>query len=206
MPDYPPNSDRSKLGEQETEEPRVQKIVTSEPIIRKKGLGRKFKDTFFGGDGRSAIQYVWFSVLIPAAKDALAEAGAQGIEKLIFGESRKQRGAPPSGPLGHVSYHRYSRPGGEPPRREISQRARSQHDFDQIILASRSEADDVVDRLFDLVSRYGEATVADLYELVGIRSTHTDHKWGWTDVRGTGTVRVRDGYLISLTDPEPLSN
>lgn len=206
MNDFPPNSDKSKLGEVEEEPKKVKRVTTSEPIRRKKGLGSRFKDTFFGGDGRTAIQYVWFSVLIPAAKDALAEAGAQGIEKLIFGESRRQRGGPPSGPLGHVSYHRYSRGSSEPPRREISQRARSQHEFDQIILASRSEADDVVDRMFDLISRYGEATVADLYELVGIRSSHTDHKWGWTDVRGTGTVKVRDGYLISLPSPEPLSN
>jgi len=205
MTDFPPNSDKSKLGEVEEEPKRVEQVTTSAAKRRKKGLGRKFKDTFFGGDSKTAIQYVWFSVLIPAVKDALVEAGAQGIEKLIFGETRRQRSGPPSGPLGHVSYHRYSRPGSEPPR-QISQRARSQHDFDEIILNSRQEADNVIDRLFDLVSRYGEATVADLYELVGLRSTHTDHKWGWTDVRGTGTVKVRDGYLISLPDPEPLSN
>lgn len=206
MDDYPANSDRSKLGETESEPKKVERVTTSDPIVRKKGLGRKFKDTFFGGDGRTAIQYVWFSVLIPAAKDALAEAGAQGIEKLIFGETRRQRGGPPSGPLGHVSYHRYSRPRQSEPPRQISQRARSQHDFDEIILPSRQEADEVVERMFDLVDRFDEATVADLYELVGIRSTHTDHKWGWTDVRGTGTIKVRDGYLISLPSPVPLSN
>lgn len=206
MDKFPPNSDKSKLGEQETEPKKVKRVTTSEPIRRKKSLGSKFKDTFFGGDGRTAIQYVWFSVLIPAAKDALAEAGAQGIEKLIFGESRRQRNAPPSGPLGHVSYHRYSRAGHSEPPRQISQRARSQHDFDEIVLSSRQEADEVVDRLYDLVSRYDEASVADLYELVGMRSTHTDHKWGWRDVRGTGTVKVREGYLISLPEPQPLSN
>lgn len=201
----PPNSDKSKLGETETEpKEKVERITTSEPIRRKKGLGSKFKDTFFGGDGRTALQYVWFSVLIPAAKDALAEAGAQGIEKLIFGESRRQRSGPPSGPLGHIQYNRYSQ--GAQQRRQISQQARAKHDFDEIVLTSRQEADDVVDRLFDLVSRYGEATVADLYELVGIQSSHTDHKWGWMNLRGVGTVKVSQGYLISLPQPVPLQN
>lgn len=201
----PPNSDKSKLGETETEpKEKVERITTSEPIRRKKGLGSKFKDTFFGGDGRTALQYVWFSVLIPAAKDALAEAGAQGIEKLIFGESRRQRSGPPSGPIGHIQYNRYSQ--GAQQRRQISQQARAKHDFDEIVLTSRQEADDVVDRLFDLVSRYGEATVADLYELVGIQSSHTDHKWGWMNLRGVGTVKVSQGYLISLPQPVPLQN
>lgn len=206
MEDYPPNSDRSKLGETEKEEPRVQKIVTSEPIIRKKGLGRKFKDTFFGGDAKTAFHYVIFAVLIPAAKDALAEAGSQGIEKLVYGESRRQRSGPPSGPLGHIAYNRYSSSQPPPQTREMSPRGRAKHDFNEIVLATRQEADDVIDRLFDLVSRYGAATVADLYELVGVRAHHTDHKWGWTDVRGVGSIKVREGFLISLHSPEPLSN
>lgn len=206
MEPYPPNSDKSKLGEQETEEPRVRKVITSEPIIRKKGLGRKFKETFFGGDAKTAVHYVIFAVLIPAAKDALADAGAQGIEKLVYGDTRKQRSAPSSGPLGFVSYNRYSQPSQSAPSREISQRARSQHDFNEVVLSSRQEANDVVDRLFDLVGRYDAASVADLYELVGVRSHHTDHKWGWTDVRGVGVIKVRDGFLISLPNPAPLSN
>lgn len=207
MEEYPPNSDRSKLGEAETEDKKVEKVITSEPIIRKKGLGHKFKNTFFGGDAKTAFQYVIFGVLLPAAKDAIAEAGAQGIEKLVFGDTRRQRNAPSSGPLGYVSYNRYSQQGSQSPvRRQISQQARAQHDFNQIVLTSRQEAEDVVDRLFDLVSRYDAATVADLYELVGVRSHHTDHKWGWTDVRGVGVVKVRDGYLISLPDPDPLTN
>ena len=159
-----------------------------------------------------AGRYVVFDVLIPAAKDMIAEAGAQGIERLIFGESRRRRGGPPpaAGPTGYVSYNRYAmqsqNPMNQPPR-DISRRARSQHDFDEIVLQSRSEAEDVIDRLFDLVSRYDSATVADLYELVGLKSAHTDHKWGWTDVRGTTVSRLRggEGYLLDLPEPRPLS-
>lgn len=201
MNTLPPNSDKSKLGE--TEGKNVKRITTSEPIRRKKGLGRKFKNTFFGGDARTAVEYVIYSVMIPAAKDLLAEAVEQGTRTLIFGESRRQRSGPPSGPLGHVNYNRYSQ---SQPRRQISQQSRARHDFDEIALASRQEASDVVDRLFDLVSRFGEVTVADLYELVGIKSAHTDHKWGWTDVRGTGVVKVGDAFLLNLPDPQPLSN
>jgi hypothetical protein len=87
----------------------------------------------------------------------------------------------------------------------MSRQARARHDFDEIVLESRTEAEEVIDRLFDLVSRYESATVADLYELVGLASSHTDHKWGWTDLRGAGVSRVRGGYLLDLPDPHPLN-
>jgi hypothetical protein len=72
------------------------------------------------------------------------------------------------------------------------------------VLDQRAEAEEVIDRLFDVVSRYGSASVADLYELVGLDSTHTDHKWGWEELTGAGVSRIRGGYLLDLPEPEPL--
>lgn len=202
--EFPPNSKKSK---QAPEEPKkIERVTSAEAVRRKKGLGKQFKETFVGGDARTAAHYVVFSVLIPAAKDALADAGAQGIERLIFGDHRRRGSSPrPGGPTGYVSYNRFSMGSDKPPLpRSISKRARARHDFDEIVLQSRAEAEEVVDRLFDLVSRYESATVADLYELVGLASTHTDHKWGWEDLRGAGVSRVRGGYLLDLPEPEPL--
>jgi hypothetical protein len=71
-------------------------------------------------------------------------------------------------------------------------------------LATRVEAEEVIDRLFDVVSRYETATVADLYEMVGVTGNYTDDKWGWTDLRGASVQRVRNGYLLDLPRPEPL--
>lgn len=68
----------------------------------------------------------------------------------------------------------------------------------------RAEAEEVIDRMFELVSRYGSVSVADMYELVGLASTHTDNKWGWTDLSGAGVSRIRGGYLLDLPEPEPL--
>ena len=86
----------------------------------------------------------------------------------------------------------------------MSRRARSQHDFDEVILDSRVEAEEVIDKLYEVVSRYGSATVMDLYELVGLPSSHTDNKWGWTSLRGAGVSRAHGGYLLDLPEPQPL--
>lgn len=78
------------------------------------------------------------------------------------------------------------------------------HAFDQIIIGSRQEAEEVLDRMYDLISRYDAASVADLYELTGIESAHSDYKWGWDNLRGSSVGRVKGGgYLLEL--PEPVS-
>jgi hypothetical protein len=201
QPEFPPNSETAKKN--------IERVTSGDVVRKKKSLRKQFSETFVAGDMKTAVRYVMFDVLLPAAKDMVVEAGSAGIEKLIFGESRRRRGTTPpqSGPTGYVSYNRYSGPMGsglQSAGRAISRQARARHDFDEIVLDSRVEAEEVIDKLFEVVSRYETATVADLYELVGLASTHTDHKWGWTDVRGSGVSRIRDGYLLDLPDPEPL--
>jgi hypothetical protein len=205
IPEFPPNSEASKRHGQSSKN--ISPVVSSGAVRRKKSLRKQFRETFISGDARTAIQYVLFDVLLPAAKDTVVEIGSQGLEKLVFGETRRRGGfRPQTGPTGHISYNRYSAPQSRftGAQRAMSREARARHDFDDIVLDDRSEAEEVIDRLFDLVSRYETASVADLYELVGLASDHTDNKWGWTDLSGAGVSRIRGGYLLDLPDPEPL--
>lgn len=203
-PEFPPNNKISKTSRDQ--EKNITPVVSGGAVRRKKSLRKQFSETFVAGDARTALRYVAFDVLLPAVKDMVVESFTQGIEKLIFGDSRRRGSTSPmAGPTGYVSYNRYSmasRSSG--PSRALSRQARARHNFDEIILDDRVEAENVVDNLFELVSRYESATVADLYELVGLNSTHTDHKWGWTDLHGAGVTRVRGGYLLDLPEPEPL--
>lgn len=202
--EFPPNSETSKKVR--TEQKDITPVVSSGAVRRKKSLRRQFSETFVAGDARTAIRYVAFDVLLPAAKDMVVESFTQGIEKLIFGDSRRRGSTTPqAGPTGYVSYNRYAMGGrGSGPSRAISRQARARHNFDEIVLDDRVEAEEVIDKLFELVSRYESATVADLYELVGLAASHTDHKWGWTDLHGSGVSRIRGGYLLDLPEPEAL--
>jgi len=203
-PEFPPNSEISKR--KKNQEKNITPVVSGNAVRRKKSLRKQFSETFVAGDAKTAMRYVAFDVLLPAAKDMVVESFTQGIEKLIFGDSRRRGSTPPmAGPTGYVSYNRYSMGGrSSGPSRALSRQARSRHNFDEIILPDRVEAEEVIDKLFELVSRYESATVADLYELVGLSSTHTDHKWGWADLHGAGVSRIRGGYLLDLPEPEPL--
>lgn len=213
--EFPSNSHRQR--EEETSEPKkdevkkIERVVSGEVIRRKKPLSRRLKETFVGGDARSAWGYVVLDILIPAAKDMVVDATMGGLERTLFGESRsRSRRTGRSNPNGYVAYNRYSSSNSRPPwdreepRREMPRRSRPASDIQDIILESRGEAEEVIDRLFDLVAKYESATVADLYELTGQTGNYTDDKWGWTDIRGAGVTRIRNGYLLDLPRPEPL--
>ncbi len=210
MDDFPSNTNREKAAKasktRKDDEKKVEKVVTQSATQRKKPLSRRFAETFVGGDAKGVWSYVAMDVLVPAAKDTIADAFSQGIERMLFGEARsgsRRRGGS-SGGNGFVNYSRYSKDDRRPESRELSRRGRSQFNFEEIVIQDRGEAEEVIDRLYDLVSQYNAATVADLYELVGITGRFTDAKWGWTDLRGAGVTRIRNGYLLDLPRPEEL--
>jgi len=89
-------------------------------------------------------------------------------------------------------------------RRSISRSARSRHDFDDIILETRGEAEDVLSHMVDLIEDYGVASVGDYYDLLGIESNFTDNKYGWINVADGYVDRVRDGYCIRLPRPREI--
>jgi hypothetical protein len=207
MQDFPPNSRMAR----ETEPPEnIEPVTTAETVRRKRGLGRQFKETFFQGTGRDVIGYMVEDVVVPAIRDTLYNAWQGGLDKMIYGDSRGGRRRS-TGPLansstGHVAYDRISKSqSASPPQRILSGRSRARHDFDDIIIDSMKEAHEVIDRLFDVLSMYGQVSVAQLYALTGIRAEHTDNKWGWTNLKGSRAVRLADGrYLLDLPRPEEL--
>lgn len=218
---FPSNSQRPhRPASEPREEKKVERVTDSEPIRRKKPVGRKFRETFVGGDTKGVWEYVLLEVLVPAAKDMVTDAATQGIERMIFGETRSSTrrsysargGSSGFGPTGSVSYNRYSSnpvgraSGRDEARPTMSSRARTLHDFDEILIPTRVEADEVLSQMFELISKYNSASVADLYSLVGITGQYTDDKWGWYDLRGSGVRRVRQGYLLDIPKPEPLDN
>lgn len=212
--DYPSNSHKPKV--ENIEPKKVERVISGDVVRRKKPLSKRFLETFVGGDARGVWSYVAFDILIPAAKDMIVDAGKEAIERSIYGDStssrrRSSKRSLGDSPLGHFAYNRISSSSrdreshrDDPRNREVSRHGRATHNFDEIILPTRVECEHVIDRLFDLVNRYENATVADLYDLVGVTGNYTDEKWGWTDIRGAGVTRVRNGYLLDLPKPESL--
>ena len=72
---------------------------------------------------------------------------------------------------------------------------------DEVIVSTRKEGEAVLDELDDILRKYGQVSVADFYDLVGVPSEYTDNKRGWKELRYTGLHKSRYGYTFSLPDP-----
>lgn len=206
--EFPANSHKKK-EEVKEEVKKVEKIIKGRVVQRKKSLGKRFLETFIGEDVNSVTGYILHDVLIPAAKATLSDMVQGGIEMLLFGERKGNRTRRDQG-RSHVSYNNYSssnnrRDDRRDDRRDYAQKSRARHNFDDIILSTRGEAEEVLSHLVDLTMDYGEASVADLYDLVGITEEFTDRKYGWTNLGSASVSRVREGYLLNLPKPIPLN-
>lgn len=223
MEEFPPNSEASKermhKPKQPTERDPLEKVVEGKVIRRKTPVGKRLAHTFLAGDAKTAKQYVVFEVIIPSIRDMVVSSFNTWTEKIIYGEGRSPSRRGGQGPLGRFDYNGLSSrqshqssmrrdPREDPRRPSMTRYARVTHNFDEIILATRQEAEEVIDRLFDIISRYEACKVSDLYELVGETPAYTDDKWGWTDIRGAGVTRLPrgGGYLLDLPRPEQLES
>lgn len=208
--ELPSNSHRSKAGKAPPAAPKkAEKVVTGEVVRVPVSLWKKARASIVSGEaGQGIWQFVVMEVLIPAAKNMvtdtvsmMGDAVSEGVRQAMFGETRTR-----SGPArtSYISYNRVRRSPSVPEYGTITPRARSQHDFDDVILASRGEAEEVLDRLHELVDQYGVATVEDYYDLVGISGQFTDVKWGWNDLRSATIRHVHGGYLLALPRTHPV--
>lgn len=213
MENYPSNSRSGREKPQEQKEPKkIERVVTGKSLRRKKPLGTRLAETFIGGsDTHSVWEYVFFDVLVPAAKDMVSDAVSQGIERMLFGEVRGRGGRSRSNTpyTNYSSSSRYNPPGpmmrrDEPRRPELSRQDRAQHRFDQIIIPTRTEATEILDQMYSVLSQYDVVTVSDLYEMANIESQFTDERYGWDDLSGSGVSRDRKGYLLVLPQPKEL--
>lgn len=180
------------------QEKKVEKVVTGPVITKKKSGLSKFADEFISEDAKNIKTYVLGDVLIPAVKKALCDIVTDGINMLLYGNAKagyKRSTAD------RVSYSSYS---NRDTRAVNNSRYGSSYSYDQIVLATRGEAEDVLDRMMELIDSYKVATVADLKDLVGISGPWTDNKYGWTNLASAEVVRVRDGYLIQLPRAIPI--
>lgn len=198
MTEYKGNSHRSKEVEVKEERKKLEPIAKGK--AKKKNEIKKFADVFIAEDVTSVKDYILMEVLLPAAKKAISDIVTNGIEMILYGEARSKS----KGRDSRVSYTKYyDRERDRDYDRPSRSRGRYGYDYDDIILDTRKEAEEVLDRMDDLIDNYGMVSVADLYDLVGISGNYTDNKYGWTNLRNADVQRVRDGYLLKLPKALP---
>ena len=200
MEDYRKNSDKAKREseQQKSSGKKVERVTKGSVKAKKKSGFRKFMDAFIQEDAGTVKNYIWNEVLVPAVKKTFSDTVTNALDMFLWGKNGGRRPRSNAERISYRSY--YDRPSAS--SRE-SERRRS-YDYDDVILDSREEADEVLARMDELLTDYKMVSVADFYDLVGITGKTTDNRYGWTDLRSASVIRDRDGYLIKLPRAEAL--
>lgn len=192
---YPGNSDRSKEKKDIT--------PVAKARVKRESTARKVIGEIIREDARSVSETVLWDVIIPTVKNLISDTVTRGIESMLYGGDSRPRSKNT-----YSDYSGYSRPKGSryrpTERRERRSARHAEPERNEIIFDSRSDANDVIDRMSDLIDQYGQASLADLNALIGASSNFIDDNWGWTDMGSFDVRQVRDGFMLTHDEPQSL--
>ncbi len=206
MEEIKPNSNKYKEQQKQqtaeiTTQKRAEKIVKGNVKVKQKGTLSKMAGEIISEDAKNVKTYVLRDVLIPALKKAISDIVTDGIDIILYGETGRH-GSRKVGYADKVSYRSYYDRDTRISRRDpIEVR---NYSYNDIRFESRADAEDVLERMDEMVESYGLVRVADLYDLAGITGEYTDNNYGWTSLRTAEIIRVRDGFSIKLPKAMPI--
>jgi hypothetical protein len=178
-------------------------VVEGKVTIRKQPWYKRFARSMVADDVTNIREYVFTEYVLPGIRNLIRDSIVGTVDRGLYGTSRRrERERGERGSSFRTRYDRMSEPGE--PRRMLAREARARHDFDDIVLDERDEAVEVVEGLMRRVSKYGAATVADMYDMLGTSGSYADRNYGWTDLRDADVRQTRGGWLLDLPRPELL--
>lgn len=217
---YPGNSYKAKKdvaapagSEEESIADPSKRVTTGEVRREKKTFWGKFKEVIIGDDAQNVGSYILFDIAVPAFKNFIYDSLTQGAEQTLFGRNSRGGGSSRNNRSGSGSnYTSYNKVYGnssnrareeDPYDRHVDRRSRANHDFENIVIENRGEAEAVLDQLCFMIDEYDVAKVANFYDAVGITPSFQDNKWGWTNLSTASVRRARGGgYILNLPRPE----
>ena len=202
MNEFTGNSDLKKAVQPNKVEP-----VTTNVIIKKESGANKLAKKFFAKDLKSTAAGVFNDIVIPGTKNLIVNILKRGVDYLFMGGSAPQQN--------YTSYSSQYYGGGNIPARNVSfspnynpnapiagnpapveASASTVYNVNSIWFQDRGQAEEVLARLKELIDKYGAASVADLYDLIGHAAPFTSNKFGWKDLSGAQLSGTFNGYHI----------
>jgi hypothetical protein len=179
------------------EEKRVTNPVAKASGKKKKTALSKFAENFIQEDIGNVKSYIITDVLIPTIKKAISDVVSNGVDMILYGaDGRRDRGTSTISRITMVPYNNMF--GAKKQQRQVDRQS-NVYDYGEVIVDSKTDAENVLTAMDEIVDKYHMASVADLYDLVGEVGNTTDHRYGWTDFSKARAERMRDGRYIIKT-------
>lgn len=213
LEDIKPNSYKSKeINPVQNKDDKVTPVISKSAVVStKKSLGQKFKDAFIAEDAADIKSWLVQDILIPGVKNTVIDM----LSMLFFSKSGGGRRnssysfyRPTYGYGGSASYAsyyngQYNTANNRPQQQGYVSR-NTKVDYRDIVLERRDDAERVVNEMRGRISEFGAVSVAAMLDMMEITSDFNDNNWGWTHPNQIGIRRVVNGWLIDVSEAEPL--
>ena len=205
--EIPGNSHKSREAAPAVEpREKIEKVITGKVVRRKPPFYKRIARSMVADDVENVGEFVVTDVLIPAIKNLMFDIITKGSARTLYGSGGSaSRTHTSSSGVSTIKRSNYSgMSNSEPSGRSLDRESRALHNFDPIELETRDQAVLAIEELRVLIGRFNRASVADLYDLLGVSSGFPDRQWGWTNLDEAGVRQVRGGWLLNLPRPELL--
>jgi peroxiredoxin family protein len=193
MEDFKPNSHASK---DIPAKKNIKQVTSGKAKIKRDP--RKLADVFIAEDVSNVKTYLFLDVLVPAVKKLFVDMIETAVNMFAYGTNAPKQ----SSKAVKTSYSGYYNSSSS--SRKDYRVSNSDSEYVSVLVDTRAEAEAAIFGCEELIDRYGMASIADFYDLVGITSKYTDYKYGWEDVKASTITRTREGYLIKMPKAKPL--
>ncbi len=180
-------------------------VVTGETKVKKKNGLQKTVDLIFEPQDEATIKnFIFKDVIAPEIKNLIWSLGTGILNMFLYNNKTPSSkvGAKSSEPM--INYRGIYKNNTPAQRPNVS--GTDIFTFDRITFSSKHDAYNVLDQMYDILSRYQLVRVSQYLELTG---NNTDNyqaaKFGWTNLEGADVVRDFGGdYYIKLPKAYPL--
>ena len=184
---------KSSIG-QKPEQPKkkFEKVVKGKVIVKEPNDIQKIANEFLAEDLKTVKDRIIVDYLLPMLKNGLCSVVNSAISIALFGDDRSRNGATNYG--GRTQRNTRQGNPSHPPQRSLQNL-----DFE-----FRGDADDTLVQMYDAIRRYGQVSVGDLWDLMGVSNDSTDYNYGWYGLDQAYIKGIAGGYRLVLPRPTPL--
>ena len=202
-----PSKSKTDISDSPEERPKATQVSTAKKV-RKQSAFRKVASSIIEDSFENVKERAIGEVIVPGLKSLIFDSAMDMLDAMLFGASNsgprnysysnsRVRGPRQGDRTSYSQY--YDRNGYSAPRKAPREDYGGYSmDPDDIIVATRMEANKVLGEVDKWIQRYGSASIAVYYDAVGLTADWTDNQYGWYSLKGAQIRHVRDGYLIVM--------
>lgn len=193
--DLPVVSRQTKPIEREV----IEKVIPTGVQVRKAK-----KESMVAREVRNISTSLYGDVILPAIKDMITSFVTNGLQMALFGDNgqpSRRSGTRPNYGGAYLRHQTTRGYGGQPVPTQNRRSRNATIVVDDILFEDIDGANVALDRMDELIARYGIVTVGDLYTMVGGEVNPIDQQYGWTSVSTARILREPDGFTLDLPKP-----